>query len=94
MDYMVPDFSRCNYMMYVGDLDTSRNYNVGDVAMRNGKLFVFTGDSKWDLISEESEEPIVKKVRMIPKTCICCGAPLSGNKCEYCLTEYTEDMIW
>lgn len=27
---------------------------------------------------------------MIAKTCINCGAPLTGNKCEYCGTEYGE----
>lgn len=23
-----------------------------------------------------------------PKTCECCGAPLQGNKCDYCGVEY------
>ena len=30
---------------------------------------------------------------MKPKTCVKCGAPLKGNKCEYCHTEYDEDIV-
>jgi len=55
----------------------------GDIFTKDGIEYVMS--DSWIAIGDISNtEP--KKI--IGKICSQCGAPLNGNKCEYCGTEY------
>lgn len=45
---------------------------------------------QWSLLSTISSEPKVEYLRPELAICECCGAPLRGNRCEYCGSTY----IW
>lgn len=83
MDLMLP---RLNF---IGEYDSSRDYNYLDCCIREGSVWVFDGTGHWTEISpvdipthekiEEEEEVFFR--------CVSCGAPtLADGSCPYCGT--------
>ena len=61
------------------------NAKVGDLFIAEGEVFCNTGDSYVRLPSTNSH---MHSQLHLPTNCKNCGAPLHGNRCEFCDTEY------
>ena len=90
-----PIISPSSFLTYLGEYDPKKNYKHGDVVIdENGHTMVYTGNG-FDLIcNDDSTGATVDapSIKMVPQSCICCGAPLVKKfgevKCEYCGTSY------
>ena len=81
-----------NFESSVFNLNTSINYRgeyetlpttgkYGDLIYYDGVYYV-CGGNDWDPVND------IKQTHIDPQICSRCGAPLHGNRCEYCETEY------
>lgn len=79
-------------LKYLGTYDSSHQYSVGDIVVKDGMTQCFDGKKfvKFGATGRAYpyESPLQKKV--LPKTCARCGAPVNSYhiKCEYCGCEY------
>lgn len=68
--------------------------HVGDITIKNDKIYCYGTDSKFIPISSTIAETKVASYqentdkKPIAKICTQCGATLQGNKCRFCDTEF------
>lgn len=64
---------------------------IGSICLKGDDLCIKTQDiPQWSLLATINSEPEVRYLKPELAICECCGAPLEGNKCEYCGSTY----IW
>ena len=65
---------------------------IGSMCLKNDNLYINTqqDNPQWELLPTINAEPKVQYLKPELTICECCGAPLHGNKCEYCGSTY----IW
>lgn len=70
---------------FVGKYDSSKYYEYGDVCIRNGGLYIYSGFN-WHSLGLE-EEAIHERTLKYITNCPNCGAPMQNHRCAYCGTE-------
>lgn len=77
--------------MYHGT-DFPPDASIGSVCLKNDTLYINTqqDNPQWEILATAYSEPEVKYLKPELAICECCGAPLHGDRCEYCDSTY----IW
>ena len=65
---------------------------IGSAYLENDTIYINTqqGNPQWEILATVNSEPEIKYLKPELAICECCGAPLHGDKCEYCGSTY----IW
>jgi len=82
-------------MNFIGESYELGDEPYGTVCLKDNDLYLSKGGDSWVLLTSNSyitdyTEPEIKYLKPELSICECCGAPLRGNKCEYCGSTY----IW
>ncbi len=66
--------------------------SIGTICLKKDNLYINTqqDNAQWEILGTVNSEPEVKYLKPELAICECCGAPLHGDKCEYCGSTY----IW
>jgi len=77
--------------VYSGKI-VSQDAPIGSMYIENDHLYIKTqqDNPQWELLPTVNSEPEVRYLKPELAVCECCGAPLRGDKCEYCGSTY----IW
>ena len=71
---------------------------IGDCVIKDNECTIYTGDQKFAYTNAADICTTIctnKKYELLkPKICECCGAPVSGIKCEYCDVEYNFKEVY
>lgn len=77
-------------MHFMGEYDSNKWYDYGDICLRNGSLWVCTKENRWEELGANEPAPVyereTKPVIMPATNCPNCGAPLYNGHCLYCKT--------
>lgn len=64
---------------------------IGSICLKDDDFCIKTQDiPQWAVLATVNSEPEVRYLKPELAICECCGAPLHGDKCEYCGSTY----IW
>ena len=65
---------------------------IGSIFIKdNNSLYINTeSNPQWSFLSTINGKPEIEYLKPELAICECCGAPLRGNRCEYCGSTY----IW
>ncbi len=76
-----------SHIAFVGEFDSTKHYQIGDIVIDGGVTKVYTGTS-WESLDKDTNEEPPKTI--VSKTCSQCGAPIKTYRttCEYCGCRY------
>lgn len=73
--------------MFKGKINPNKTYTLGDICIdENNNTYVYSNIG-WETLYE-NDLNIKTSIKILPKICSRCGAPLKNHICEYCGTRY------